>query len=77
MSQEHLKTIIGRAIKDEDFAKKLLKSPDDAIKEYDLSEEEVARIKAMDRDQINQFARNLDSRIMKKGDDWWVGSVRD
>lgn len=65
MAQEHVQTIIGRLVSDSEFAKAFFANSDEALKEYDLTEEEIAGLKAMNKDELGKFARSLDERISK------------
>ena len=47
MTKEAMDAVIGRAATDEAFRLLLLNEPDRALSEYDLSQEEIARLKAI------------------------------
>jgi len=63
MSFDALQTLVGTAIVDRNFCDLLLRSPADAVRGFDLSDEErdlVCGIRAMD---LQQFAAQLH---------WWL-----
>ncbi len=62
MAQEHVETIIGRLITDREFAEAFFANPDEVLQEYDLTEDERVRLKAMKQDESSKFAGNLDDR---------------
>lgn len=65
MSQETVQNIIGRAVMDEAFRELLFNDPDQALKGYDLTPEEKALLRDLDREEMAQFAGKLDERITK------------
>jgi hypothetical protein len=44
MEKDHMKDLLARAAKDEDFAKELVSNPKQFKEEYQLSEEQLATI---------------------------------
>lgn len=59
MSREGLQELVGRAIIDKDFERKLLHSPMDVIQAANLSPEEVKAILSIKADSLSQFAGKL------------------
>jgi hypothetical protein len=59
MSKEAVETIIGRAVLDTDLREALFANPDEVLAGYDLSEEEVAALKAIDAEAMESFAGTL------------------
>ena len=47
MTREAMEAVIALAIQDEGFRTLLLSEPDQAVSDYDLSGEEIARLKAV------------------------------
>ena len=65
MSREAVEAIIGKAVLDSDFREELFANPEEVLAGYDLSEEEVAALKAIDAETMESFAGTLDERISK------------
>lgn len=65
MSQKVVEIIIGKAVTDAEFRKQLFEDPDNALKGYDLTSEEIAALKAVEKEAIEKFAGELDKRISK------------
>jgi len=72
MSEAIIKEIIDRAVKDEDFRKLLFSNPDEALKGYDLTEEDRKVLKNLDEDNFDEFAGDLGDRTTKGK--WIVGT---
>jgi hypothetical protein len=60
MSKEAVEAIIGKALLDTELRKALFANPDEVLAAYDLSEEEVAALKAIDAEAMESFAGTLD-----------------
>jgi hypothetical protein len=65
MSDATVKEIIERAVEDESFRQQLFNSPDQALKGYDLTGEERARLKSLNKDNFDDFAGDLGDRSTK------------
>ncbi len=65
MSKENIQKVIGRLVTDGEFVKSFFEKPDEALKEYELTEEEIAGLKAMKKEDVGKFAGGLDKRISK------------
>ena len=65
MSQKAVQILIGRAVMDEAFRKLLFSDPDKAFEGYDLTEEEKTILRALDAEEVANFAGKLDERITK------------
>jgi hypothetical protein len=65
MSKEALQAVIGKAVMDSEFREALFADPDQALEGYELTEEEVAALKAVDAETMESFAGSLDERISK------------
>ncbi len=63
MSKENIQKVIGRLVTDSKWAKSFFEKPDEALKEYELTEEEIAGLKAMKKEDVGKFAGGLDERI--------------
>ena len=72
MSEAIIKEIIDRAVKDEDFRKLLFSNPDEALKGYDLTEEDRKVLENLDEDNFDEFAGGLGDRSTKGV--WIVGT---
>ncbi len=65
MSVEAVKEIIGRAVADAEFRQQLLHDPAEALKGYDLSEEEAALLKDLPGENFEAAAGELEERISR------------
>ena len=66
MSQEVVNNIIGKAATDTDFRQLLRDNPDQALKGFDLTEEEKDSLRKMNFESLDKFSGDLDDRISKK-----------
>lgn len=67
MAYESLQALIGAAVTDSEFRKALLNgSRGHAVKNLDLSHEELDAVMAIRAETLEQFAGQLDQWIMKK-----------
>ena len=67
MSEQDLKRVIGKAVYDIDFRNKLLSEPSSCLSEYDLSEEEVSQLEAMQTSDFESLAQDLEERLSVQG----------
>ena len=67
MSQHEVERVIGRAVTDSAFREALIKNAREACKEYNLTEDELAALEALDAESLKAFAGTLDERISKTG----------
>jgi hypothetical protein len=65
MSKEAVEAIIGKAVLDSEFREALFANPEGVLAGYDLTEEEVAGLRAIDFETLESFAGTLDERISK------------
>ena len=65
MSKQALEKLFGKAVTDSSFRAELLSNPEKALSGYDLTDDEIKAIKAMDKDSMTKFAGGLDERISK------------
>ena len=65
MSKEAVQAIIGKAVLDSEFREALFANPDQALAGYELTEVEVAALKAIGAETMESFAGTLDERISK------------
>jgi hypothetical protein len=63
MSKEAVEAIIGKAVLDTEFREALFANPDEVLAGYDLSEEEVAALKAIGAEAMESFAGTLDEAL--------------
>lgn len=67
MAYESLQALIGAAVTDSEFRKALLNgSRSHAVKNLDLSHEELGAVMAIRAETLEQFAGQVDQWIMKK-----------
>jgi len=67
MSQHDIQRVIGRAATDSAFRQALVDNAREACQEYDLTEDELAALEALDTSSLAAFAATLDKRISKSG----------
>jgi hypothetical protein len=67
MSQEAVERVLGRAMTDAEFRRQLIDDARAACVDYDLTEEELDALDALDADSMKAFAGTLDARISKTG----------
>lgn len=67
MSTESVKKIIGRAVTEPEYRGVLFSDPDKALAGYDLTEEEAAALKGLEREKFDAVAGELEERISKSG----------
>lgn len=67
MSQSEVERVIGRAVTDAAFREALIANAREACKEYNLTEEELSALEALDAESLVAFAGTLDQRISKTG----------
>lgn len=65
MSLEAVQMIIGRAATDPEFRKLLIENAAAACEGYDLTEDELAALEALDSESLEAFAGKLPARITK------------
>ena len=65
MSHEAVAMVIGRAIADPVFRRRLVENAAEACKGYDLTAEELAALEAIDPQDLETFAASLPERIIK------------
>ncbi|OQY26971.1 MAG: hypothetical protein B6243_13505 [Anaerolineaceae bacterium 4572_5.2] len=65
MSEDHVAMIIGRAVTDSAFRKALFANPKEALKEYDLTEDEKDALMQVKQEDLEDFGGKLDKRITK------------
>ena len=65
MSQAVVMEIIGKAIDDKKFRKKLFKHPAKALKGYDLTDEERESLSNLNEDNFDDFTGDLGDRTTK------------
>jgi hypothetical protein len=65
MSQEVVIDVIMKAMTEVEFRSKLFKDPDEALAEYDLTEEEKKGLSSLKEDAFDEFVTVLEERISK------------
>jgi hypothetical protein len=65
MTQSEVERVIGRAVTDAAFREALIKNAREACKDYNLTEDELTALEALDADSLAAFAGTLDKRISK------------
>ncbi len=82
MAVKDVKKVLDRAHEDQDFHDLVLKNPDEALKDYSLTEKERERFKTVTSEKLSSYKLKLDKRYSLDGsesdeDDWWAESVTD
>jgi hypothetical protein len=69
---ERLREVIGRLLRDEDFRRGFLASPEAALQRagVQLTAAEMAALKKMEPDDLKEWMADLDERISKSGLPW-------
>ena len=67
MSAQTVHQILGRALTDGRFGEVLLRSPQEAIREFPFSDEERALIASIQAISLEDFARQLSERLANPG----------
>jgi hypothetical protein len=67
MTIESVKTVIGRAIVESEYRALLFSDPDRALEGYELTEEEAAALRGLERDRFDAVASELEERISRSG----------
>jgi len=65
MTKQVVEQIIGRLITDEKFRKAFFENPNEALEEYDLTDEEREALLKTKEEDVEGFSRKLDNRITK------------
>jgi hypothetical protein len=65
MSNNNFKDIIARAMTDDDFLNEFLSDPIKAAADYNLSEDEIAALSTIDKEELEQVGQELGERISK------------
>ncbi len=63
--------IIGRAATDPEFRKALIDDAAKACQGYDLTDDELVALEALDGESLETFAGSLDERISKAAGSGW------
>jgi hypothetical protein len=67
MSQENLRKIIIRAVREPEYREALFGEPDRALEGYELTEEEVAALKGLEREKFDAVASEVEERVSRAG----------
>lgn len=67
MSAETVQEIIVKAVTDEDFRELLFSDPDKALGDFELTDEEAAGLRAMEREKFDAVAGELEERVSRAG----------
>ena len=65
MTQSEVERVIGRAVTDAAFREALINDARAACKDYQLTEDELNALEALDAESLAAFAGTLDKRISK------------
>lgn len=67
MSEEQLIEVVGRAVVDAEFRALLISEPESAVKEYDLTEDELASLKNIKPEVFESIGSELEERVSRAG----------
>lgn len=67
MSIETVQNIIGRAVTEPDYRDLLLGDPEKALEGYELTEDEAAALKGIERETFDTLASELGDRVSMAG----------
>jgi acyl-CoA hydrolase len=65
MSMEAVQQIIGRAVTDPEFRQQLIDDARSACQGYELTDDELNALEALDQESMRAFAGTLDARLSK------------
>ena len=65
MSVETIKTIISRAMTEPEFKEKLFSDPPKTLEGYELTDQEIATLKAISREEFDALGGNLEERVSR------------
>jgi len=82
MGIKDVKKILEKAYNEEAFQELLLNNPDEALKDFSLTDNERSKFKGVSKSQLKAYKSNIDKRLSKDGsvseeEDWWTDSVTD
>lgn len=75
MTIESIQTIIGRAVAELEYRELLFGDPDNALEGYELSEEEAAALKGLEREKFDEVVGELEERVSKAGGMFLLGDM--
>ena len=67
MSLETVQEIIRKAITDEEYRELMFSDPDKALEGFDLTDEEAAELREMEREQFDAVKGELEERVSRAG----------
>ena len=67
MSQDGVKQVIGRAVADAEFKNLLFGNPAEALRGFDLTNEEAAGLKKIGRSDFDKLLSDVETRVSKAG----------
>jgi hypothetical protein len=67
MSAESVEQIIGKAIVDGEYRELLFSDPNKALEGYELTEEESAALRGIEREKLDEVATEIEERISRSG----------
>lgn len=70
MPEDAVSQIIGRAVIDAEFRETLFSNPEQALEDYNLTDDEKEALKNLKQEDLEDFSTKLDSRITKRA---WRG----
>ena len=76
MAESHVKQIIANAVINSEYREKLFKNPDEALAEFDLTDEERTVLKGLDRDKFDTTAAEMEDRISRAGFNFVLPATR-
>ena len=82
MGIKDVKKILEKAYNEEAFQELLINNPDEALRDFTLTDNERSKFKEVSKSQLKAYKSNIDKRISKDSsvseeEDWWTDSVTD
>jgi hypothetical protein len=65
MSQSAVEQVVGKMLLDADFRQQMASDIDQALRGYDLTEEEIEGLKNIDLEDFHQSVSGMDERVSK------------
>ena len=75
MSKEAVERVLGRVLLDNAFRESLFADPDKVLTDYELTEKEVAALKAIDYETMESFAARIGDQMSRSEQIGLTGAV--
>ena len=75
MSKQTVERVVGRAVLDSEFREALFADADEVLTDYELTEEEIAALKAIDFETMESFAARIGDQMSRSRQIGLTGAV--